>query len=333
MKKTLLRILFFVLFVIVTIGFYKEISKNNRFDIAKLKQNQKYFLKNSPFRKTLQLSSEERKQKGLPPNKYYEREWELTMNPATGRPEPNKVYDVQQKLLNKSLASKMPGDGTVGNNWVERGPNNVGGRTRVVLFDPNDATHKKVFAGGVSGGLYVNNDITNSSSAWTRVSGVPGNLNISCITVDPNNANIWYIGTGEQYTFGAAVGNGVYKTTDGGANWSHITVQLAGGGDFVYSASSTFLSGLYYINDIIAWNNGGTTELFLGVGAHVYNDSVNPSDWLGLQNSGLYHSTDGGTNWSRIESLNMQFTFSSKNYYFIPNDFEVAADNTLWMGT
>jgi len=338
MKKKLLY-LFLSLFVVV-IGF--KISRTTLFtskqktelsNNVSLAEKYKQYLLNSPFKKTLQLTKEQRISLGIPPNKYYEREWELTMNPATGRPEPNKVLELQNKLYNKSYASKVPGDGTVGNDWVERGPNNVGGRTRVVLFDPNDATNKRVYAGGVSGGLWVNQDITNASSAWTLVSGVPSNMNISCITVDPNDSNTWYIGTGEQYTFGAAVGNGVYKTIDGGANWVNIPVQLAGGASFDYSSSSTFLAGIYYINNIIAWDNAGSTEVFIGVGAHVYGDGSNPSSYLGLQSAGLYKSIDDGLNWSRIESANMQISFSSKNYYYIPNDFEISSDNKLWMGT
>jgi hypothetical protein len=40
--------------------------------------------------------------------------------------------------------------------WIERGPYSIGGRTRAIMYDPNDATGKRVFAGGVSGGLWVN---------------------------------------------------------------------------------------------------------------------------------------------------------------------------------
>lgn len=337
MKKQLL-ILILVVTAIISINYYtntKEVnlvSSINNKEAAKFRQQYAEFLKNSPFKKTLKLSKSERKAIQLPPNKYYEREWELTMNPATGKPEPHKVLALQKRLHDKSLASRVPGD-AVDNAWEDRGPNNVGGRTRVVLFDPNDATNKRVFAGGVSGGLWVNDDITNVNSSWTQVSGVPGNMNISCITVDPNNSSTWYIGTGEQYTFGAAVGNGVYKTTDGGANWVNVPVQLAGGATFDYSSSSTFLAGIYYINDIIAWDNGISTEVFIGIGAHIYGDVANPQDWLGLQSSGLYRTTDDGANWNRIESANMEFSFSGKNYYFIPNDFEIGADNKLWMGT
>jgi len=43
--------------------------------------------------------------------------------------------------------------------WEERGPTNIGGRTRTLLFDPNDKTHRKVWAGSVSGGLWVTSNI------------------------------------------------------------------------------------------------------------------------------------------------------------------------------
>lgn len=301
--------------------------------ITELRIKHQSFLDKSPFKKTLKMSKAERKKNRYPATKYYERMWELTMNPQKGYPEPEKVLKLQQELTKNKPAARFPGNGVIGNDWVDRGPNNVGGRTRVVLFDPNDPTNKRVFAGGVSGGLWVNNDITNANSSWSLVQGVPGNMNISCITVDPNNSNIWYLGTGEQYTFGAAVGNGVYKTTDGGVNWTNIPVQLAGGNSFEYNANNTFLAGIYFINDIQAWNNNGTTEIFLGVGAHVYSDAANPDNWLGLQSAGLYRSVNGGTNWSRIEAANMRFNVDAIDYYFTPNDFEIGADNKLWMGT
>ena len=120
----------------------------------------------------------------------------------------------------------MPGENS--NSWEERGPDNVGGRTRTIMFDPNDATNKRVFAGGVSGGLWVNDDITDGASAWTEVN-IPQNLGISCITYDPNNTNIFYVGTGESYVFGDVNGNGVWKSIDGGANW----IQVFGGVDAV----------------------------------------------------------------------------------------------------
>ena len=54
-------------------------------------------------------------------------------------------------------------------NWEERGPKNVGGRTRALMFDPNDGSGQKVWAGGVAGGLWYNNNITSSSSQWSNI--------------------------------------------------------------------------------------------------------------------------------------------------------------------
>lgn len=328
--KTTFKFLLIIILVGAISVIYVQFNNTNAITklskINNLRETHENYLLNSPFKETLQLSKAERKSRGIPPNKYYEREWELTMNPATGLPEPNKVLNLQKQR--NSTIKRAPGDGDVTNNWVDRGPNNVGGRTRVVLFDPNDVDYNRVFAGGVSGGLWVNEDITNENSSWTLVPGVPSNMNISCITVDPLNSNVWYIGTGEQYTYGAAVGNGVYKTTDGGANWVNIPVQLAGGG-----TSGTDFAGIYYINDIIAWNNNGTTQLFIGVGTNTYRDASNPSNYLGYQNAGLYTSTNGGNNWSRIETPALEL-IAGIGYYIIPNDFEISADNTtLWMGT
>ena len=41
-------------------------------------------------------------------------------------------------------------------NWVERGPRNVGGRTRALLLDPDDPDMDTWWAGSVSGGLWEN---------------------------------------------------------------------------------------------------------------------------------------------------------------------------------
>ncbi|WP_103068389.1 fibronectin type III domain-containing protein [Aquimarina sediminis] len=309
----------------------QHVENVNQTEISDLRDQHNSYLKNSPFTETLKLSKSERKAKGLPPNKYFEQMWELTMNPATGKTEPQNIYELQKQLKS---AKRAPGD-AADNPWEERGPNDVGGRTRAILFDPNDTTNKRVYAGGVSGGLWVNNDITSATSQWSRVQNVPGNLSITSITVDPRNSNTWYVGTGEQYTAGAVVGNGVYRSLDGGNSWQAVNIPAAGGGNIVTNGGNLFLSGLFHVNDILAWNNTAQnrTELFVGVGAHVYGDAASPYNWLGLQTAGLYHSIDGGTNWNRIESANMRYEYQSNQYYFIPNDLEIGADNKLWMGT
>ncbi len=200
-------------------------------------------LANSPFKKTLMLSKAERKALGIPPKKYYEYEWELTMDPVTGAPTPEKLIQVKEQLKRERqealAAGRVPGD-VSDNNWIERGPNNVGGRVRAVMFDPNDPTYKRVFAGGVSGGLWVNNDIT-TNTAWTRVN-IDENLSVSAITYDPNNTNIFYLGTGESYVGGDVNGNGVWKSTNGGTTWTKVFGGISGSTSFQSAADLTINS-------------------------------------------------------------------------------------------
>ena len=228
MKKKLLLILVFISIFTIT---YLSVDSNGNDDltsieIAELRKQHEDFLTNSPFKKTLQLSKKERKSLGIPPNKYFERQWELKMDPTTGKPHPERLFALQEALNLKNVANKNPGSADW-NNWEERGPNNVGGRTRAIMYDPNDLTNKRVFAGGVSGGLWVNNDITNAESSWELVD-IPQNLAVSVITYDPNNTNTFYLGTGESYVAGDVNGNGLWKSIDGGINWSKIFGGITG---------------------------------------------------------------------------------------------------------
>lgn len=203
-------------------------------EIAILRQKHACYLEESPFKKTLAMSKTDRKLNGIPPNKYYESEWELTMNPETGRPNPENLILLREKLKRERDEAldmgRTPGDGT-DNNWVERGPTNVGGRTRAVMFDPNDATKETVYAGGVSGGLWKNTNISSASSVWTRV-GIPENLAVSTINYDPNNTNVFYVGTGESYVGGDVNGDGVWKSTNGGVSFSKVFGGISGATTF-----------------------------------------------------------------------------------------------------
>src|SRR6185437_15483765 len=66
--------------------------------------------------------------------------------------------------------------------WTERGPTNIGGRTRALMFDLNDAAngYKKVFAGGVDGGLWFTTDITAAPVSWHKINDFFDNIAISC---------------------------------------------------------------------------------------------------------------------------------------------------------
>ncbi len=193
---------------------------------------------NSPYSKTIFLNEEQREEAGIPPNGYYEQEYLLKMNPITGKPEPEKLLALQERLNKENPTKNVPG---YDDEWEEKGPYNVPGRTRAVMYDPNDATHKRVFAGGVSGGLFVNDDIETYSSSWQRLD-IPENLAVSSITYDVNNPQNMFVGTGESYIGGQVNGNGVWRSTDGGTTWEHVIGGSTGSvyfqGDAVLTVNS-----------------------------------------------------------------------------------------------
>ena len=264
MKKVFLTLIFTISYVVTVFSQENINNKNKTFSniayknavtnksksskthkkVKELRKKLACFQESSPFKKTLLLSKDERKENGLPPNKYYENEWELTINPSLGRPTPENLEVVRANIKRERqrlLASgRVPGD-AVDNQWIERGPSNVGGRTRAIMFDPNDATRETVIAGGVSGGLWKNTAISSSNSQWTRIN-IPENLNISCIISDPNNTNIFYVGTGESYTSGDVGGDGVWKSVNRGLTWTKVLGGVTGVTSFQSAANVTINS-------------------------------------------------------------------------------------------
>lgn len=246
------------------------------------------------------------------PDLAFEQDYLRTMDPALKRPTPELLPDIMVnnavKLVTGALMG-LPGSGTH-TSWSQRGPSNVGGRTRAIAWDPNDLTGKKVWAGGVTGGLWYNNDITNINSSWVNVGDLWANLSITQIAFDPNNPQIIYVSTGEGYQVGSSRGAGIWKSTDGGTTW----LQL----------ESTKL--MTYINDIVVRNEGGSSVVYAAIDGNSYEGS-----WSIYQNTGLYRSTDGGTSWAQVLPINANPPGTGKP--FTPSSISIADDNRIWIGT
>lgn len=242
------------------------------------------------------------------PDLFWIQEYIATMNPATGRPEPEALLFVMQNLNNRKGVSSRAMPGTSVTPWTERGPNNIGGRTRALAWDPNDPNYKKVWAGGVTGGLWYNNDITSSSSSWVHVSSLWSNLTVTAIAWDPNNSAVGYVGTGEGFGTNSSTsrGFGVWKTTDSGKTWNQL--------------SST--TGWFYVNDIVVRNESGSSVVYVAVDAMFYQGADH-----GLSTYGLQRSTNGGSTWTNVIGN------SPNGYKYAIADLEIAADNRLWAGT
>jgi hypothetical protein len=167
-------------------------------------------------------------------------EWRksLMVDPATGEFSMDMYYDAVKKA--DELKFQSAKSGALNLQWELVGPDNVGGRTRALMFDK--VVPNKLWAGSVGGGLFVSPDGGNN---WERVESYDGFFSIASITQASDGA--LYVGTGEglgNSLSGAgnglnsqSPGNGVYKSTDGGASWRLLpgteatnTNQVVGGG-------------------------------------------------------------------------------------------------------
>ncbi|MBI1769064.1 MAG: hypothetical protein HYR67_11885, partial [Bacteroidetes bacterium] len=149
--------------------------------------------------------------------------------------------------------------------FTERGPGNVPGRTRGLIVDPDDATHKTWYAGSASGGIWKTLD---AGTSWQWITPSVPNMATTCLAMAESNHNVIYAGTGEGFRNADGVdGMGIFKSTDKGGNWSTLANSSAIGS----------------VNRIAV-------------------DPANENYLLAASNSGIYLSTDGGLNWSKVYS-------------------------------
>lgn len=232
------------------------------------------------------------------PDLAWEHDFIRTMDPALGYPTKDALVDFMiEDQKKQDFQPKMAlTPGSVDFPWEERGPSNVGGRTRALMFDPNDSTYNKVWAGGVSGGLWYNDSIYDHTSEWVNVSTFWENIPVSAITHDPQNTNIFYVGTGEGFGGRSSVGAGIWKTTDAGATWSLLENTI----------------NYKFIYDLAVHIEDDTSRLYVACAANYYTGGT-------LGTSGVFKSSDEGNTFSAVSGLSTI------------GDFEISdVDSTLW---
>ncbi len=241
-------------------------------------------------------------------------EYTLTVDPNLGYVPKERLWEANKFTRQKMDEQKSSREFEPNLNWESTGAN-MGGRTRALMFDPNDANHKKVWAGGVTGGLWFTDDITDTEEQWVPIGDFWGNLAISCITYDPNNTETFYVGTGEAqtariiYRESSGVGAGIFKTTDAGQTWELLD-------------STTMFE---YITDIAVRDEDGAGVIYAAVASGTYmgiDHESQPTD-------GLYRSDDGGMNWEQVLPLIPGFS----NEPYTPADIEIASNGRIFIGT
>ena len=160
-------------------------------------------------------------------------EWhfERTKDPRLGYPPLERLVEARRQTYERQLELlDVRGDVTAPR-WRERGPFNIGGRTRALLIDRRDASGNTVFAGGVNGGIFKTDDISAEPPVWNNINDYLENLSIGFLAQDPTDLDVMYAGTGEGTAgFTMTRGAGIFKSTDGGENWTLL--PSTSGSDF-----------------------------------------------------------------------------------------------------
>ena len=106
----------------------------------------------------------------------------------------------------------------------------VSGRVNVMRIDPVETN--VAYLGSDGGGVWKTTDCCTTATTWAPVTDDPliSTIAIGDITIDPNNHNVVYAGTGDlrfgSFSFGAA---GVLKSSDQGATWEVLGADVFNG--------------------------------------------------------------------------------------------------------
>jgi photosystem II stability/assembly factor-like uncharacterized protein len=238
--------------------------------------------------------------------------------------------DIYLEMLREAQAMRAEQTSRISSDlqWEFAGPTNVQGRVQDIEFDPlNPST---VYAAAATGGMFKSTD---AGVSWTPIFDDQAILTMGDIAIDPVNSDIIYAGTGEPNGgHNNFPGAGIYKSTDAGLTWElkglENTVSI---GKVLIDPTNTqrvFVAavGSYFAPNpergVYRSENGGETwskVLFVSdsTGAiDVILDPSNPSFMMAAmwervrrpqsshlygETSGLYRSTDGGSNWQLID--------------------------------
>jgi photosystem II stability/assembly factor-like uncharacterized protein len=156
--------------------------------------------------------------------------------------------------------------------WRHLGPFR-GGRTDAVSGVPGRPN--EFYYGAVNGGVWKTHD---AGRTWQPVFDSQPVASIGALAVAPSAPDVVYVGSGEStLRDSVGYGNGVYKSTDAGATWTHLGLD-----DTQHIAR-------------VAISPRDPDVVFVAAIGHFYGPNAE---------RGVFRSTDGGKNWRKVLFLN-----------------------------
>jgi photosystem II stability/assembly factor-like uncharacterized protein len=145
---------------------------------------------------------------------------------------------------------------------------------RITCIDAFNDDARLVFVGAATGGLWKS---TNGGTTFKDVFKDEVQT-IGAVSIDPKHKDTVWVGTGECWTRNSvSIGNGVYKTTNGGDDWQHLGLEKT-----------------QHISKIII-NPENSNEVYVAALGDV---------WAPNEDRGVFKTTDDGTTWEKILYVN-----------------------------
>lgn len=220
----------------------------------------------------------------------------------------------------------QPGAGGIDpRTWTPLGPGNVGGRTRAIVPDPDQAN--RIWLGSAGGGVWRSDD---DGASWLPADDMMANLAVCALAMSPvrdsNGRRLMLAATGEGFGNGDAIqGAGIFASFDG-ANWTQLASTT--GTDFqqvnriaISSDGTTVLAatpaGLFRSTtpQLSTW--APVLQAALGdVRFHPTNASRAAAG--SLSDGSAYYSTDGGVTWAAASHVphwggRVELTYAAAN--------------------
>lgn len=211
--------------------------------------------------------------------------------------------------------------------WRNVGPALTSGRISDFAFNPINPF--EYYVATSAGGVWKT---VNSGVTYEPIFDGQGSYSIGCVTIDPNNHNVVWVGTGENNNQrSVSYGDGIYKSEDGGKSWQHMGLKNSEHlGKIIVHPDN---SNIVYVAAIgPLWSKGGDRGLYMTEdGGKTWNSLIDVDEHTGVNDvvmdprdpnvlyastlqrrrhvftyvgggpgSAIHKSVDGGKTWTKI---------------------------------
>jgi photosystem II stability/assembly factor-like uncharacterized protein len=157
------------------------------------------------------------------------------------------------------------------------GPALMSGRISDIVIHPNNGNIWYVTAG--SGGVWKTE---NAGTTWKSLFDDQKSYAIGCITLDPQNPEIVWVGSGENVGGRhMGYGDGIYKSKDGGKTWKNMGLKKSEhlSKIIIHPKNSNIM---WVASQGPLWSKGGERGVYKSVdGGNTWKQTLGDSEWVG----------------------------------------------------